>query len=105
VYLDGPRREWDAKRHSDYLFNNRQGNRLSRMSLWKIVQQAACLAGLEKRISPHTFRHSFATHLLSAGADLRSVQAMLGHSSSQRPKSILILTVPVSPRCTADTIP
>jgi integrase/recombinase XerD len=81
LYLDGPRQEMDSKRHSEFLFYNRQGNRLSRMSLWKIVRQAAHRAGLEKRISPHTFRHSFATHLLSAGADLRSVQAMLGHSS------------------------
>lgn len=80
-YLDGPRREWEARHHSTHLFYNRQGKRLSRMSLWKIVNQAALLAGLEKKISPHTFRHSFATHLLSAGADLRSVQAMLGHSS------------------------
>ncbi len=80
-YLEGPRRAWDSQHHSVHLFYNRQGKRLSRMSIWKIVRRAAHLAGLEKKISPHTFRHSFATHLLAAGADLRSVQAMLGHSS------------------------
>ncbi len=81
LYLEGPRREWSDRHPTPHLFYNRQGKRLSRMSIWKIVRQAELLAGLEKKISPHTFRHSFATHLLSAGADLRSVQAMLGHSS------------------------
>ena len=80
-YLEGPRREWEARHQADHLFYNRQGKRLTRMSIWKIVRGSAQRIGLEKRISPHTFRHSFATHLLSAGADLRSVQAMLGHSS------------------------
>jgi len=80
-YLDGPRRDWDSRHQADHLFYNRQGKRLTRMSIWKIVRESARRVGLEKRISPHTFRHSFATHLLAAGADLRSVQAMLGHSS------------------------
>jgi integrase/recombinase XerD len=80
-YLNGPRRDWDSRPHADNLFLNRQGNGLTRMSIWVIVRSAARRTGLEARISPHTFRHSFATHLLSAGADLRSVQTMLGHRS------------------------
>ncbi|TLU83016.1 MAG: site-specific tyrosine recombinase XerD [Chlorobium sp.] len=65
----------------DYLFLNARGRKLSRMAIFNIVRQYASLAGIEKEISPHTFRHTFATHLLEGGADLRSVQEMLGHSS------------------------
>ncbi|NTU97944.1 MAG: site-specific tyrosine recombinase XerD [Chlorobiaceae bacterium] len=65
----------------DYIFLNARGKKLSRMGIFNIVRQYAVLAGIEKEISPHTFRHSFATHLLEGGADLRSVQEMLGHSS------------------------
>lgn len=65
----------------DFLFLNRRGSRLSRVYVFQMVKQAAVLAGLRKQISPHTFRHSFATHLVEGGADLRAVQEMLGHES------------------------
>lgn len=62
------------------LFLNRFGKPLSRISVWKLVRQYALMAGIRCSISPHTFRHSFATHLLEGGADLRSVQMLLGHA-------------------------
>ncbi len=64
---------------TDIIFLNRRGAGLSRMGLWKIVQRYAMKAGISKPISPHTIRHSFATHLIEGGADLRAVQEMLGH--------------------------
>ncbi len=63
------------------IFLSQRGNPLSRMSIWNIVNDAAGRAGIRKNVYPHIFRHSFATHLLEGGADLRSVQEMLGHSS------------------------
>lgn len=65
----------------DILFLNRSGKPLSRVSIFKMVKEQAILAGVHKEISPHTFRHSFATHLIENGADLRLVQEMLGHES------------------------
>jgi integrase/recombinase XerD len=62
------------------LFLNRFGNGLTRQGLWKIIKKYARMAGMEAKIHPHTFRHSFASHLLDGGADLRAVQVMLGHS-------------------------
>jgi integrase/recombinase XerD len=65
----------------DYLFINRSGKNISRVAIFNIVKQLVELAGIKKTISPHTFRHSFATHLLEGGANLRDIQQMLGHSS------------------------
>jgi len=65
----------------DILFLNRRGSKLSRVMIFLIIKDLAKLAGITKNISPHTFRHSFATHLVEGGADLRAVQEMLGHES------------------------
>ena len=65
---------------SVFVFTNRSGKRLSRQGFWKLIGRYALRAGIEKRVTPHTMRHSFATHLLEGGADLRSVQSMLGHA-------------------------
>lgn len=63
------------------LFLNRRGKRLTRSMIFTIIKELAAIAGIRKKISPHTFRHSFATHMIEAGADLRAVQEMLGHES------------------------
>ncbi len=68
------------KQDNDLLFLNLQGKSLSRVSVWKILKAYVLQAGINKSVSPHTLRHSFATHLLEGGADLRSVQEMLGHA-------------------------
>jgi integrase/recombinase XerD len=67
--------------HEDILFLNRRGRKLSRVMIFIIIKELAKQAGITKNISPHTFRHSFATHLVEGGADLRAVQEMLGHES------------------------
>jgi integrase/recombinase XerD len=67
--------------NEDILFLNRRGSKLSRVMIFLMLKELVRLAGIEKNISPHTFRHSFATHLVEGGADLRSVQEMLGHES------------------------
>ncbi|MGL5891234.1 MAG: site-specific tyrosine recombinase XerD [Bacteroidia bacterium] len=69
------------RNEEDILFLNRRGHRLSRVMVFTIIKQLAVKAGIRKVISPHTFRHSFATHLVEGGADLRAVQEMLGHAS------------------------
>jgi len=69
------------KEDSDILFLNRRGNKLTRAMIFTIIKRLAKKAGIQKKISPHTFRHSFATHLLENGADLRAIQQMLGHES------------------------
>lgn len=69
------------KEHEDYLFLNRRGKQLTRAMIFTIIKRLAEKTGLRKSISPHTFRHSFATHLLENGADLRAIQQMLGHES------------------------
>lgn len=66
---------------NDFVFLNRFGKSLSRISIFNMIKKQAMLAGVNKEISPHTFRHSFATHLIENGADLRVVQEMLGHES------------------------
>ncbi len=68
------------KKVNDYIFLNRRGGKLTRQWVWKMIKKYAILANIDKKISPHTLRHSFATHLLEHGADLRTVQVMLGHS-------------------------
>jgi integrase/recombinase XerD len=70
-----------APKAQDTLFLNRRGNQLTRAMIFTIIKQLAAKAGINKVISPHTFRHSFATHLLENGADLRAIQQMLGHQS------------------------
>lgn len=67
--------------NEDYLFLNRRGSRLSRVMVFMIIRDLAAKAGIKKKIGPHTFRHSFASHLVEGGADLRAVQEMLGHES------------------------
>ncbi|WP_437399876.1 site-specific tyrosine recombinase XerD [Flagellimonas lutimaris] len=69
------------KEHEDFVFLNRRGKQLTRAMIFTIVKRLAEEIGLKKNISPHTFRHSFATHLLENGADLRAIQQMLGHES------------------------
>jgi integrase/recombinase XerD len=69
------------KGEDDFVFLNRRGARLSRVYIFMIIKELAGMIGLRKSISPHTFRHSFATHLVEGGADLRAVQEMLGHES------------------------
>lgn len=66
---------------SDHLFLNRRGKNLTRVMVFLIIKDLAMITGIQKNISPHTFRHSFATHLIEGGADLRAIQEMLGHSS------------------------
>ncbi len=69
------------KGEEDIIFLNRRGSRLTRVMVFTIIKRLAIKAGIKKSISPHTFRHSFATHLVEGGADLRAVQEMLGHES------------------------
>jgi integrase/recombinase XerD len=79
-YLEGVRYRLDPDRQNRFLFLSRLGDAMSRQAFWNIIKKRAYQAGISKTISPHTLRHSFATHLLENGADLRSVQVMLGHA-------------------------
>lgn len=82
-YIDGVRRGMMNihPEHTNFLFLNRRGKQLSRVMVFMVVKECAKLAGIDKNVSPHTFRHSFATHLIEGGADLKAVQDMLGHES------------------------
>jgi integrase/recombinase XerD len=80
LYLQEGRNALNRRTNSAYLFLNFRGKRLTRQGFWKILKGYASQAGIKKNITPHSLRHSFASHLLEAGADLRSVQMMLGHS-------------------------
>jgi integrase/recombinase XerD len=82
IYKENVRTHLDIKdEYIDTLFLNKRGSGLSRVMVFKIIKALAVAVGLKKNISPHTFRHSFATHLIEGGADLRAVQEMLGHES------------------------
>jgi integrase/recombinase XerD len=82
IYKDSQRNHLNVKKgHEDTLFLNRRGGQLSRAMVFTIIKDLANKTALNKNISPHTLRHSFATHLLENGADLRSIQLMLGHES------------------------
>lgn len=79
-YLEKARPRLSGSLEEKHLFVSRLGKKISRQSLWKLLKKYAREAGIKRKITPHTLRHSFATHLLEKGADLRSVQEMLGHA-------------------------
>jgi integrase/recombinase XerD len=82
-----------SKSKSEALFLNQRGTRISRQSAWQIVVDSARSSGLSEGISPHVFRHSFATHLLDGGADIRVVQELLGHSSVTTTQIYTLITI------------
>ncbi len=82
IYLDNIRNHAEIKKgNENFMFLNRRGTKLSRVMIFMIIKDLALKTGITKTISPHTFRHSFATHLIEGGADLRAVQEMMGHES------------------------
>ena len=87
--------------YQQYIFLNRRGKKLSREMIFIIVKDCAAKAGISKNVHPHTFRHSFATHMIENGADLFAIQEMLGHSSITTTETVsythLILIIQLSP--------
>ena len=79
-FINGPRMEILLERQTDYLFPTRRGDRMTRQAFWHIIKRHAEKASVRQKMSPHSLRHAFATHLLNRGADLRVVQMLLGHS-------------------------
>ena len=82
IYIEDIRVHIDVQNgHESYVFLNNRGRKISRVSVFTMIKSLVSYAGINKNVSPHTFRHSFATHLIEGGADLRAVQEMLGHES------------------------
>ena len=81
TYLESTRLKKEIPGNADYLFLSRSGVQLTRMSIWRLVHKYAKRIGCAKKVSPHTLRHSFATHMLAGGAEIRALQEMLGHAS------------------------
>jgi integrase/recombinase XerD len=79
-YSNSSRSRIIGKRESDYLFISKKGSKLNRKSVWRLLKNYVARTRISKNITPHTLRHSFATHLIENGADLRSVQELLGHT-------------------------
>lgn len=92
-YLVRTRPALARRRDESALFLNVRGTRLSRVSAWEIVKNAASRAGLDTKVTPHIFRHSYATHLLDGGADIRVVQELLGHSSVTTTQIYTLITI------------
>ena len=81
-YVEKMRSKLNIKKgHENFIFLNRRGSKLTRVMIFLIIKELAKKTDLQKKISPHTFRHSFATHLIEGGANLRAIQEMLGHES------------------------
>ena len=92
-YLVRTRPSLLKKNNESALLLNVRGGRLSRVSAWELVKQATKRAGLETRVTPHVFRHSYATHLLDGGADIRVVQELLGHASVTTTQIYTLITI------------
>jgi len=79
-YINGPRSQWQRDRSPDMVFISSRGTQWTRQSAWRMIRDHALKIAAPQRVTPHMLRHSFATHLIEHGADLRSVQEMLGHA-------------------------